>query len=369
MPRPNLGPRLILRRQADGRRPLYHIRWTEFGRTRWTSAHTDDPETAKRFFEDWLDAQRRARRRGDGDPAAVGIADILIDYHAEHTSELAAPDALRFALPPLLAFFAADTVASATPARVKEYWFWRRQHSVAQIAGEAGIAEIVERGVSDGTIIRELAGVLRPALAWAIAQKRLAPGSYHIPVPPTPPGRDYWLTRAEAARLLHASRRDKRARLHLPLYILIALYTGQRRRAILDLTWKQIDLVTGIVNFNPPGRVPTAKRRPILRVPRQLLAALRRAQIRASCEHVIAYEGAPVCDVKKGFASAALRAGIPACTSHTLRHTAGTWMAERGVPIWEIAGYLGHSVARTTELYAHHHPDTLAAARAAFERH
>ena len=44
-------------------------------------------------------------------------------------------------------------------------------------------------------------------------------------------------------------------------------------------------------------------------------------------------------------------------------------MAERGVPIWEIAGYLGHSVARTTELCAHHHPDTPAAARAAFERH
>ncbi len=151
-------------------------------------------------------------------------------------------------------------------------------------------------------------------------------------MPPTPPGRDFWLTRAEAARLLRESRRDKRARLHLPLYILIALYTGQRRRAILDLTWKQIDVVTGIVNFNPPGRVPTAKRRPILRVPRQLLAALRRAQLRSSCGHVIAYEGAPVCDVKKSFASAALR-------------------------------------ARTTELYAHHHPDTLAAARAAFERH
>lgn len=114
MPRPNLGPRLILRRQADGRRPLYHIRWTEFGRTRWTSAHTDDPETAKRFFEDWLDAQRRARRRVDGDPAAVGIADLLIDYHTEHTGELAAPEALRFALPPLLAFFAADTVAGAS---------------------------------------------------------------------------------------------------------------------------------------------------------------------------------------------------------------------------------------------------------------
>jgi hypothetical protein len=81
----------------------------------------------------------------------------------------------------------------------------------------------------------------------------------------------------------------------------------QSHRAILDLTWKQIDLVfaTG------PGRVPTAKRRPIIRMPRQLLAALRRAQIRASRERGIAYAWAPVSDVKRGFASAALRTGIP----------------------------------------------------------
>ena len=45
-------------------------------------------------------------------------------------------------------------------------------------------------------------------------------------------------------------------------------------------------------------------------------------------------------------------------------------MAQRGVPLREIAGYLGHSEQRTTELYAHHHPDFLMknAARKSFER-
>jgi integrase len=33
-----------------------------------------------------------------------------------------------------------------------------------------------------------------------------------------------------------------------------------------------------------------------------------------------------------------------------------------------IAGYLGHSVARTTELYMHHHPDYMREAKAALER-
>jgi integrase len=39
------------------------------------------------------------------------------------------------------------------------------------------------------------------------------------------------------------ARREPKARLHLPLYILIALYTGARRGAVLGLRWSQIDLV------------------------------------------------------------------------------------------------------------------------------
>jgi integrase len=101
--------------------------------------------------------------------------------------------------------------------------------------------------------------------------------------------------------------------------------------------------------------------------PRAPLAALRRAHKGASSPYVIAFHGEAVGDVKKGFKSAAARADIPDCTSHTLRHTAGTWMAQRSVPLREIAGYLGHSETRTTELYAHHHPDFMENARKAFE--
>jgi integrase len=258
-------------------------------------------------------------------------------------------------------------MATATTERIKAYWTWRRQHSVHAVNRERTEVEIVNRGVGDGTIIRELAGTLRPAIQHAIKQRRLVPGAYYVPVPTAPAGRDYWITRSEAVRLLWETRRDKRARLHLPLYTMIALYTGARRSAITDLTWKQVDLVRGRIDFNPPGRVQTKKRRPIIPIPRSLLAALRRVQARATCDFVVSYQGKRVADVKTGFSSAAQRAGIPTCTSHTLRHTAGTWMAQRGVSMREIGGYLGHSESRTTELYAHHHPDYMSAARRGFE--
>jgi integrase len=369
MPRPNTGPRLVVVHDKRWTAARYYIRWTVDGKKfeRATPFATTDPRGAQAYFENWLAERRRAQRTGPGDPAQVAVADILIDYAREHGGEVASPETLAGAIEPLRAFFCDDSIASLTTERVTEYWTWRREHSIRGLNRERTEIEIVDGGAGDGTIIRELAGVLRPAIQHAIRQKRLVPGLYYIKVPPAPPGRDYWITRREASRLLWETRRDKRARLHLPLYALLALYTGQRRGAILELTWQQVDLVRGRIDFNPPGRVQTKKRRPRIPVPRSLLAALRRAQRRATCDHVIAYLGAPVLDVKTGFNSAAARAGIPECTSHTLRHTAGTWMAQHGVSMHEIAGYLGHSVARTTELYAHHHPDFMQAARAAFE--
>ena len=49
-------------------------------------------------------------------------------------------------------------------------------------------------------------------------------------------------------------------------------------------------------------------------------------------------------------------------TPHTLRHTAATWLMQRGVPIWQAAGYLGMSAEMIERTYGHHHPDYMRAA-------
>jgi hypothetical protein len=43
-------------------------------------------------------------------------------------------------------------------------------------------------------------------------------------------------------------------------------------------------------------------------------------------------------------------------------------MAQAGVDIWQISGWLGQTIATTTERYAHHHPDYMNAARNAADR-
>jgi hypothetical protein len=192
-----------------------------------TGIPASDPDTAQARFGEWLRKRARTQRAGPSDPDQVWVIDVIEDYVTEHRVNVAAADTLALASRPLAYFFADDTIASITPTRVQKFWAWRRGHSIRIVDQETGAVEVIERPIADGTIIRELAGTLRPAIKHAIKQRRLVPGTYHLPVPSAPPGRDYWITRSEAAGLLWETRRDKRARLHLPLYAMIAIYTGQ----------------------------------------------------------------------------------------------------------------------------------------------
>src|SRR3546814_11911651 len=62
------------------------------------------------------------------------------------------------------------------------------------------------RKADDGTIRRELGGILVPAISHAVKSKRLKEADVpHIEMPPEPEARDRWLTDAERERLLSAA--------------------------------------------------------------------------------------------------------------------------------------------------------------------
>ena len=156
---------------------------------------------------------------------------------------------------------------------------------------------------------------------------------------------------------------------YLPLFILLALYTGARKEALLSLRWPQVDLDRRRIDFNPPGRKRTSKGRAVIPIPRKLMVLLRLAKRRGSdLGYVLHQDGDRILDVKRSFARACRDANLAGVTPHTLRHTCGTWMARNGFDLWEVGGWLGQSHARTTELYVHHHPDYFSAALQAADR-
>lgn len=71
---------------------------------------------------------------------------------------------------------------------------------------------------------------------------------------------------------------------------------------------------------------------------------------------VIHWNGGRVDSVKKAFGSARKNARLSDdVTPHTLRHTAGTWLMQAGVEMWQAAGFLGMTVEMLERSYGHHH--------------
>jgi integrase len=85
--------------------------------------------------------------------------------------------------------------------------------------------------------------------------------------------------------------------------------------------------------------------------------------------HFVEFNGKPIRSVKTAFSRAVQIAGLSweggKIVPHTLRHTAATWLMQRGVSIWQAAGYLGMSPETLDRVYGHHSPDHLKGAATA----
>lgn len=355
MPRPNRGPSLKFNRE----RGRYYVVWFEVGSRKQRSAGTADREEAEAFLAEFLRQRRLRQHAGPRDPSEFPIADALDLYGELHGPTTADPARIDHAILALLPFWG--------------------ESMVGDISDETCRAYCDDRGKADGTMRREL-GTLRAAVNFAHRKGRIT----HVPavwLPDKPEGKDRFLTREEVARLLNAARTGRSdTRLYLPLFIMLAIYTGARKEAILSLRWPQVDLDRRRIDFRRPGARRTSKGRAHIPIPDRLLTVLRPARQRGSdLGHVVHMDGRPIKDIggawdgserpgDGSFGRACKRAGLSGITPHTLRHTCGTWMAQRGVELWEIAGWLGHSHEHTVTLYAHHHPDFLDNARRAADR-
>jgi integrase len=143
------------------------------------------------------------------------------------------------------------------------------------------------------------------------------------------------------------------------LFIVLALYTGRRKQAILSLRWCQVDLEAGYIDFEQGRR--TKKRKGRIPIPPKLLGHLIRARRRGSeIGFVVHRNGKRIGDIKKGIEAAAKRAGLKGVHPHVLRHTAATWIARDGRNgLEDAADYLAMSPETLRGIYRHHHPDFL----------
>ena len=158
-----------------------------------------------------------------------------------------------------------------------------------------------------------------------------------------------YLTSEEEDRLLSVLT-GRRA--HLRPIVLMALHTGMRRGEMLSLRWEQVDFNREAIQllWTKSGK---ARSVPMNSVLREVIWELRETS--GGSEYVFpnSITSMPLKDIKNAFRAAMKDAKIEGFRFHDLRHTAGTRMADAGVPITAIADILGHADVRTTMRYAH----------------
>ena len=253
------------------------------------------------------------------------------------------------------------TTMKFTGKAIGPHFGHRDGEAVTQAECESYTAYRRKQGRSDGAIHTEL-GHLRTVLVWA-QKKRLIGHAPEITRPQKPSPKNRHLTKDEARTLIEAASLP-----HIKLAIHLMLATAARVSAILELTWKRVDLPRRRIHLIDPEAAQGMKGRATPPINNTLYAALQEAQKGSLSGYVVEWGGEGVKSIKKGIASAAKKAGLADVSPHVFRHTAAVWMAEAGVPMSEISQYLGHSnQAVTYRVYARYSPEHLRKAADALE--
>lgn len=234
-------------------------------------------------------------------------------------------------------------------AAAKPYWAALKPDLVdAQTSADY----VTWRNRSTNTVRHEL-GLIRVACNWAKDNKHIG-DTPPVKLPAQPETSVGHVTKEQFRRFLEGCERP-----HIKLFAMLGVTTGGRKSALLEARWEQVDFNRRLINLNPTGRKQNSKYRAVVPLNDMILPALREAERARLTEYIIEHNGKPCKDIKKGFAAAARRSGVP-CHPHMLRHSAAVWMAEDRVPMAEIAAYLGHKdINVTVRVYARYHPDYL----------
>lgn len=357
MPRPTKGARLYLKKRA-GRPSVFVIREAGYPEI---STGTDRRREAEEALAKTILERRRGRASSTG---SLTVAQVLVIYGEDVAPHHADPARAGYAIAALDRYWGDLPVKEVSAQRCREY--------------------AAVRAVGNGTVRREL-GVLRAALNYCASEGMIdfAPPVV-LPIREKPKQR--WLTRREAALLLWAARQLRVDGRHLTRFIIFGLYTGTRHKAALSLRIDQastdcgqVDTETGILYRQPIRRRETKKRQTEARIPRSLLARIRRWKARGDQFVVQDHEGHRIANIRTGFAHACQIAtdrardlGLPYdfsdVTPHTLRHTSITWALQNGATIWDCSSYFGASPETIERTYGHHSPDHQRTAVRAMER-
>lgn len=175
-----------------------------------------------------------------------------------------------------------------------------------------------------------------------------------------------FMTPEEVDRIVTAVRTQARPGHWLADLVLVAVHTGLRRGELVNLRWSAVDLPRRVLTVACSDHF-TTKSGADRKVPLSETAASVLSRLdcdRGESPFVFnSASGQLAPDLaSQTFKKYARLAGIEDVHLHHTRHTACSWLAQRGVPVEAIRRFAGHSSITVTERYCHVGEDYYAAA-------
>lgn len=331
--------------------PWYIFWYDEAKRqTRHRSTRTGDFELAeKRLADHYLNHGKR-----DQVPADQAVIRVVVNnYAANYGKTLASTKFVDYAATHWARFWKDDTLSAMVKDRMEEF----AKAIPAQAKADG-------RRLKPGTVNRVL-GVGRAAIRRAVENKELteAPKVYLVGLNRTI---HYRATAKEIAAHLNAAASMPWVR----QWQIGSITTLARPATVLRLARPQIHLDIRRIDLLPPEQIVNDKGRPIIPMTDTAFQWLGSDWTGFWITYPTELGPRPLASIRMGFERARKRAGLSSKISpYTYRRTMATMLRAQGVPPWEIAGFMGHTVKEfeITEQYAIYSPDYLSRAAQAID--
>jgi integrase len=170
--------------------------------------------------------------------------------------------------------------------------------------------------------------------------------------------RERYLTRSEVQLLKNAINESENTQ--LKYIVVLLLFTGCRKRELLDAKWEHFDIKRRI------WRIPTTKSGKLRHVPLSdaVIEVLKSLPRFDECPYLIPNPNTlkPFNTIYHSWNTARNRAEMSDLRMHDLRHSFASFLINSGRSLYEVQNILGHSQLSSTQRYAHLSEKTLVAA-------
>lgn len=142
----------------------------------------------------------------------------------------------------------------------------------------------------------------------------------------------------------------------------VAVLTGARLKEICGLRWENVDRDAGVLFISEDNKTAKPRGVPMAVTVRKILDEIPGSRFKREGYVFVFASGEPYVSerqrsrISQRTRAAAKAADLPGVTFHTLRHTAGSWLAQAGYSQVKIAKLLGHATTATTDRYMHLSP-------------